>query len=122
MGMKNVLIISCIVIVALSSTFLVNQWINVSNDDSKNFTIIFNSKLSSEFNKVVEVALANPKVREKVEALEKRFGNISATVISSKSDSTVEVRFTPDLNPHEQREKEELYGILCVIDIKAKKV
>jgi len=37
------------------------------------------------------------KVREKVEVLEKRFGNLSATVIS-EADGTVEVRFTPDFN------------------------
>ncbi len=118
--MKKVLIISCIVIVALSSIVLVNQWINVSDNDSKNLTIKFNSKLSSEFNKVVDIALADLKVREKVEALEKRFGNISATVIS-ESDDTVEVRFTPDFNPHEER-TEELYGILCVVDMETKKV
>jgi len=118
--MKKVLIISCIVIVALSSVVLVNQWINVSDNDSKNFTIKFNSKLNSEFNKVVDMALADLKVREKVEALEKRFGNISATVIS-ESDGTVEVRFTPDFNPHGER-KDELYGILCVIDMETKKV
>ena len=78
------------------------------------------SKLSSEFNKVVDIALADLKVREKVEALEKRFGNISATVIS-ESDGTVEVRFTPDFNPHGER-KDELYGILCVVDMETKKV
>ena len=118
--MKKVQIIFCIVIVALSSVVLVNQWINVSDNDSKNFTIKFNSKLNSEFNKVVDMALADLKVREKVEALEKRFGNISATVIS-ESDGTVEVRFTPDFNPHGER-KDELYGILCVIDMETKKV
>ncbi|OFV67719.1 MAG: membrane or secreted protein [Candidatus Syntrophoarchaeum caldarius] len=52
--MKKVLIIFCIVIVALSSVVSVNQWINVSDNDSKNFTIRFDSKLSSEFNKVVD--------------------------------------------------------------------
>ena len=102
--MKKVLIISCIVIVALSSVVLVNQWINASNNDSKNFTIKFNSKLSSEFNKAVDIALADLKVREKVEALEKRFENVSATVIS-EADGTVEVRFTPDFNPHGGKER-----------------
>jgi len=58
--MKKILIVSCIVIVALSSVVLVNQWINVGDNDSKNFTIKFNSKLiSSEFNKVVDIALAD---------------------------------------------------------------
>ena len=56
--MKKILIVSCIVIVALSSVVLVNQWINVGDNDSKN-TIKFNSKLSSEFNKVVDIALAD---------------------------------------------------------------
>ncbi|MCW7078572.1 MAG: hypothetical protein OCU22_05545 [Canidatus Methanoxibalbensis ujae] len=55
--MKKILIVSC-VIVALSSVVLVNQWINVGDNDSKN-TIKFNSKLSSEFNKVVDIALAD---------------------------------------------------------------
>ncbi|NJE25609.1 hypothetical protein E3E22_03030 [Thermococcus sp. MV5] len=119
--MKKLLIISCIVIVALSSVVLVNPWINVSDNSSKNFTFKFNSKLSSEFNNVVNIALADIRVKEKVEALEKRFGNISATVISSESDSTFEVRFTPDFNPHEER-KDGLYGIRCVIDMETKKV
>jgi len=118
--MKKVLIIFCIVIVALSSVVLVNHWINVSDNDGKSFTIKFNSKLSGELNEVVDIALADLKVKEKIEALEKRFGNISATVIS-EADSTVEVRFTPDFNPQGER-KDELYGILCVIDRKTKKV
>ncbi len=38
--MKKILIVSCIVIVALSSVVLVNQWINVDNNNNiKNFTI-----------------------------------------------------------------------------------
>ena len=118
--MRKILIISCIVIVALSSAVLVNQWTNVDNNDSKNFTIKFNSKLSGELNKAVGIALADLKVREKMGALEKRFGNISATVIS-EADGTVEVRFTPEFNQHKER-KEELYGILCVIDMETKKV
>ena len=118
--MKKVLIIFCIVIVALPSVVLVNQWINVSDNDSKNFTIKFDSKLSSEFDEVVDIALADLKVREKIEALEKKFGNLSATVIS-ESDGTVEVRFIPDFNPHGER-KDELYGIFCVIDMETKKV
>ena len=36
--MKKILIVSCIVIVALSSVVLVDQWINVGDND-KNFTI-----------------------------------------------------------------------------------
>ena len=58
--------------------------------------------LSSEFNKVVDIALADFKGREKVEVLERRFGNLSATVIS-EADGTVEVRFTSDFNPHGER-------------------
>ncbi len=60
------------------------------------------------------------KVREKVEVLERRFGNLSATVIS-EADGTVEVRFTQDFNPHGER-AEGLYGIHCVVDMETKKV
>ena len=92
----------------------------VSNDIGKNFTIKFNSKLGSEFNKVVDIAIADPEVKERIESLEEGFGNITATVIS-ETNGTVEVRFTPDLNPNEAGNKE-LHGIICIVDLEARKV
>ncbi|MCW7072439.1 MAG: hypothetical protein OCU20_00835 [Methanophagales archaeon] len=72
--------------------------------------------------KVIDIVLTDKEARSKLETLKEIYGNVRILFVTlSDKPNIVKVRFEPNFNPHEERE-EELYGILCVVDIETKKV
>jgi hypothetical protein len=69
---------------------------------------------------LLDIVLANHEARSKIESLRERYENVSI-VFTSSDTYIVELRFTPEYNPHKER-TEELYGILCAVDMETKKV
>ncbi|RLG89714.1 MAG: hypothetical protein DRO36_07305, partial [Candidatus Hecatellales archaeon] len=72
--------------------------------------------------RLIDIVLTDKVARSKLETLKEKHGNVSVVFAMSPDEpDIVELIFRPDYNPHEER-TEELYGILCVVDMETKKV
>ena len=72
--------------------------------------------------KVIDIVLTDKEARSKLETLKEKHGDVSVVFAMSPDEpDIVELIFRLDYNPHEER-TEELYGILCVVDMETKKV
>ncbi len=77
---------------------------------------------SCKTDRLIDIVLKDESARSKLETLKEKYGKVSIVYATSPDKpDIVELRFRPHFNPHEER-TEELYGILCVVDTKAKKL
>jgi len=112
-------VLSMLLFYAFSGVMRVNKTYNDSSD----------SELNNESNKIVDMALADPEVKEKVEFLERRYGKITPEVEGCSGNKYV-VRFSLQVDEEkaEKTEKELIFfthrphGFSCVVDMDAESV
>ncbi len=91
-------------------------WVNITTGEVEEIIVDYLQDRS------IDTVLRDEAARSRLETLKEEYGNVSCVYITSPGKPDMaEIRLTPEFNPHEER-TEELHGILCIVDTKAKKV